>query len=130
MIKATAGGGGGHALVEKAEDFPAALRSARSEAESAFGDEVILERAIINPRHIEIQIMADRYGNAVYIGEQDCSIQRRHQKVVEEAPITGGVAGVAARMGETAVTAVKAIHYEEAGTLESCWTRIASTSWK
>jgi len=120
MIKATAGGGGrGMRLVEKAEDFPAALRSARSEAESAFGDpEVILERAIINPRHIEIQIMADRYGNAVYIGERDCSIQRRHQKVVEEAPSPAVSPELRARMGETAVTAVKAIHYEGAGTLE------------
>ncbi|MFL1483193.1 acetyl/propionyl/methylcrotonyl-CoA carboxylase subunit alpha [Marinobacter sp. LN3S78] len=120
MIKATAGGGGrGMRLVEKAEDFPAALRSARSEAESAFGDpEVILERAIINPRHIEIQVMADRYGNAVYIGERDCSIQRRHQKVVEEAPSPAVSPELRARMGETAVTAVKAIHYEGAGTLE------------
>lgn len=120
MIKATAGGGGrGMRLVDKAEDFPAALRSARSEAESAFGSpEVILERAIIDPRHIEIQIMADRYGNAVYIGERDCSIQRRHQKVVEEAPSPAVSPALRARMGETAVTAVKAIDYEGAGTLE------------
>lgn len=79
---------------------------------------MILERAIINPRHIEIQIMADRYGNAVYIGERDCSIQRRHQKVVEEAPSPAVSPELRARMGETAVTAVKAIHYEGAGTLE------------
>ncbi|SFR68187.1 geranyl-CoA carboxylase alpha subunit [Marinobacter daqiaonensis] len=120
MIKATAGGGGrGMRLVETAEDFPAALGSARSEAESAFGDpEVILERAIINPRHIEIQVMADRYGNAVYIGERDCSIQRRHQKVVEEAPSPAVSPELRARMGETAVAAVKAINYEGAGTLE------------
>ncbi len=120
MIKATAGGGGrGMRLVENPEDFPAALRSAKSEAESAFGDpEVILERAIVNPRHIEIQIMADRYGNAVYIGERDCSIQRRHQKVVEEAPSPAVSPELRARMGETAVKAVKAIQYEGAGTLE------------
>ncbi len=120
MIKATAGGGGrGMRLVEKAADFPAALQSARSEAQSAFGDpEVILERAIINPRHIEIQIMADRYGNAVYLGERDCSIQRRHQKVVEEAPSPAVSPELRAQMGETAVTAVEAIQYEGAGTLE------------
>lgn len=120
MIKATAGGGGrGMRFVGSAEDFTAALRSARSEAESAFGDpEVILERAIINPRHIEIQIMADRYGNAVYLGERDCSIQRRHQKVVEEAPSPAVSPELRARMGEVAVNAVKAINYEGAGTLE------------
>lgn len=120
MIKATAGGGGrGMRLVEKAEDFPAALRSAKSEAQSAFGDpEVILERAIMNPRHIEIQIMADRYGNAVYLGERDCSIQRRHQKVVEEAPSPAVSESLRQQMGETAVKAVKAIQYEGAGTLE------------
>ena len=120
MIKATAGGGGrGMRLVQTGGDFPAALSSARSEAKSAFGDpEVILERAIINPRHIEIQVMADRYGNAVYIGERDCSIQRRHQKVVEEAPSPAVSSELRVRMGETAVAAVKAISYEGAGTLE------------
>lgn len=120
MIKATAGGGGrGMRLVESADEFPAALKSARSEAQSAFGDpEVILERAIINPRHIEIQIMADRHGNAIYLGERDCSIQRRHQKVVEEAPSPAVNGQLRAEMGETAVKAVKAIQYEGAGTLE------------
>lgn len=120
MIKATAGGGGrGMRLVETAKEFPDALRSARSEAQSAFGDpEVILERAIVEPRHIEIQIMADRYGNAVHLGERDCSIQRRHQKVVEEAPSPAVNDALRQRMGETAVAAVKAIRYEGAGTLE------------
>lgn len=120
MIKATAGGGGrGMRLVPTAGEFPAALASARSEAQSAFGDaDVILERAIINPRHIEIQILADRHGNAIYLGERDCSIQRRHQKVVEEAPSPAVGPELRAQMGETAVKAVKAIGYEGAGTLE------------
>ncbi|MES2114110.1 MAG: acetyl-CoA carboxylase biotin carboxylase subunit [Pseudomonadota bacterium] len=120
MIKATAGGGGrGMRLVSRAEDFLAALRSAKSEAQSAFGNaEVILERAIINPRHIEIQVFADRFGNAIHLGERDCSVQRRHQKVVEEAPSPAVDAGLRARMGATAVNAVKAIRYEGAGTLE------------
>lgn len=120
MIKATAGGGGrGMRLVHSADQFTDALRSARSEAQSAFGSgEVILERAIIEPRHIEIQIMADRYGNAIHLGERDCSIQRRHQKVIEEAPSPAVSAELRARMGETAVAAVRAIAYEGAGTLE------------
>lgn len=120
MIKATAGGGGrGMRLVTRAEDFAEALRSARSEAQSAFGNpEVILERAIMQPRHIEIQVFADRHGNAIHLGERDCSVQRRHQKVVEEAPSPAVDADLRARMGATAVAAVKAIRYEGAGTLE------------
>ena len=120
MIKATAGGGGrGMRLVTAAGDFADALRSAKSEALSAFGsDEVILERAIVEPRHIEIQIFADRHGNVIHLGERDCSVQRRHQKVVEEAPSPAVNAALRERMGETAVAAVKAIRYEGAGTLE------------
>ncbi|RJF95459.1 acetyl/propionyl/methylcrotonyl-CoA carboxylase subunit alpha [Noviherbaspirillum saxi] len=120
MIKATAGGGGrGMRLVTKSADFVDALRSAKSEAQSAFGNpEVILERAIIKPRHIEIQVFADRHGNAIHLGERDCSVQRRHQKVVEEAPSPVVDADLRARMGATAVAAVKAIRYEGAGTLE------------
>ncbi|MCK9284012.1 MAG: acetyl-CoA carboxylase biotin carboxylase subunit [Rhodocyclaceae bacterium] len=120
MIKATAGGGGrGMRLVAEAAQFRDALRSAKSEARSAFGsDEVILERAIMEPRHIEIQIFADRHGNAIHLGERDCSVQRRHQKVVEEAPSPAVDAALRARMGATAVAAVKAIAYEGAGTLE------------
>jgi geranyl-CoA carboxylase alpha subunit len=120
MIKATAGGGGrGMRLVHAAGDFAEALRSARSEAQSAFGSpEVILERAIVEPRHIEIQVFADRHGNAVHMGERDCSVQRRHQKVIEEAPSPAVSPELRARMGATAVAAVKAIRYEGAGTLE------------
>ncbi|MBN8985858.1 MAG: ATP-grasp domain-containing protein, partial [Rhizobiales bacterium] len=120
MIKAVAGGGGrGMRLVESAETFPDHLRSARSEARGAFGDPtVILERAIVEPRHIEIQVFGDRYGNAVHLGERDCSVQRRHQKLIEEAPSPAVTPELRARMGEIAVKAVKAIGYEGAGTLE------------
>ncbi len=88
MIKAVAGGGGrGMRLVADAAAFSDALRNARSEAQGAFGDpNVILERAIVDPRHIEIQVFGDRYRNAVHLGERDCSVQRRHQKLIEEAP--------------------------------------------
>jgi len=120
MIKATAGGGGrGMRKVDRPEDFADALRSAQSEALSAFGDAtVILERAIVAPRHIEIQVFADRHGNAIHLGERDCSVQRRHQKVIEEAPSPAVSPELRARMGEVAVKAVKAIAYEGAGTLE------------
>jgi geranyl-CoA carboxylase alpha subunit len=120
MIKAVAGGGGrGMRLVESAATFPDHLRSARSEAQGAFGDPtVILERAIVEPRHIEIQVFGDRYGNGIHLGERDCSVQRRHQKVIEEAPSPAVTPELRARMGEIAVKAVKAIGYEGAGTLE------------
>ncbi len=120
MIKATAGGGGrGMRLVHSAKEFAELLRSAQSEAKNAFGDpEVILERAIVEPRHIEIQIFADRHGHAIHLGERDCSVQRRHQKVIEEAPSPAVDAPLRERMGATAVAAVKAIGYEGAGTLE------------
>jgi geranyl-CoA carboxylase alpha subunit len=120
MIKAVAGGGGrGMRLVTSAADFDAALCGAQSEALHAFGDAtVILERAISEPRHIEIQVFADRHGNAVHLGERDCSVQRRHQKLIEEAPSPAVSAELRERMGATAVAAVKAIAYEGAGTLE------------
>ncbi|MEH2623923.1 geranyl-CoA carboxylase alpha subunit [Bradyrhizobium sp. AZCC 1719] len=120
MIKAVAGGGGrGMRLVEDAAAFPDALRSARSEAQGAFGDPtVILERAIVDPRHIEIQVFGDRYGNAIHLGERDCSVQRRHQKLIEEAPSPKVTPELRARMGAVAVAAVKSIEYEGAGTLE------------
>jgi len=120
MIKAVAGGGGrGMRLVADAAAFPDALRSARSEAQGAFGDPtVILERAIADPRHIEIQVFGDRHGNAIHLGERDCSVQRRHQKLIEEAPSPAVSAELRARMGAVAVAAVKSIGYEGAGTLE------------
>jgi geranyl-CoA carboxylase alpha subunit len=120
MIKAVAAGGGrGMRLVEKAGDFQPALKSARSEAKGAFGDDtVLLEQAILNPRHIEIQVFGDRYGNAIHLGERDCSVQRRHQKLIEEAPSPAVSPELRAEMGAAAVRAVKAIEYESAGTLE------------
>ncbi|MGY8663592.1 acetyl-CoA carboxylase biotin carboxylase subunit [Bradyrhizobium sp. UFLA05-109] len=120
MIKAVAGGGGrGMRLVTEVASFPGALRSARSEAKAAFGDPtVILERAIQNPRHIEIQVFGDAHGNAIHLGERDCSVQRRHQKLIEEAPSPAVTPQLRARMGEVAVAAVKALRYEGAGTLE------------
>jgi geranyl-CoA carboxylase alpha subunit len=120
MIKAVAGGGGrGMRLVPDAAAFPDALRSARSEAQGAFGDPtVILERAIVDPRHIEIQVFGDRHGNAIHLGERDCSVQRRHQKLIEEAPSPAVSPELRARMGAIAVAAVKSIGYEGAGTLE------------
>jgi geranyl-CoA carboxylase alpha subunit len=120
MIKAVAGGGGrGMRLVADQTAFADALRSARSEAKAAFGDgTVILERAIENPRHIEIQVFGDRYGNAIHLGERDCSVQRRHQKLIEEAPSPAVSQKLRNVMGEVAVTAVRSLRYEGAGTLE------------
>ena len=120
MIKAVAGGGGrGMRLVPDAAAFPDLLRSARSEAQGAFGDAaVILERAIVEPRHIEIQVFGDALGNAIHLGERDCSVQRRHQKLIEEAPSPAVSPELRARMGAVAVAAIKSIGYQGAGTLE------------
>ncbi|MBY4596148.1 acetyl/propionyl/methylcrotonyl-CoA carboxylase subunit alpha [Ottowia caeni] len=120
MIKATAGGGGrGMRLVRRAEEFPGLLSSAQSEALHAFGSAtVLLERAILEPRHVEIQVFADRHGHAVHLGERDCSVQRRHQKLIEEAPSPAVSSELRERMGATAVKAIQAVGYEGAGTLE------------
>lgn len=120
MVKASAGGGGrGMRLVWEAETLESSIKTAASEARSSFGsDELILERAVIDPRHIEIQVFADRYGNTVYLGERDCSIQRRHQKVVEEAPSPFVDEALRQRMGHAAVEAAKACKYFGAGTVE------------
>ncbi len=120
LIKAAAGGGGkGMRLVRRAEEFPSALQSAASEARSAFGDErVYLERYLETPRHIEIQILADEHGSVVHLGERECSIQRRHQKIVEESPSPILTAGDREEMAKTAVRAAKACGYVNAGTIE------------
>jgi len=120
MIKASAGGGGrGMRLVHESSELLENLETARSEAQGAFGSgELILEKAVIEPRHIEIQVFADTLGNVVYLGERDCSIQRRHQKVVEEAPSPFVDAELRQKMGETAVNAAKACNYRGAGTVE------------
>ncbi|WP_448560565.1 acetyl-CoA carboxylase biotin carboxylase subunit [Trichothermofontia sp.] len=120
MIKATAGGGGrGMRLVREPENLLKQLQAAQGEAEAAFGNpEVYLERFIECPRHIEFQILADRFGNVVHLGERDCSIQRRHQKLLEEAPSPALTPELRQKMGHAAVLAAKAINYVGAGTVE------------
>ncbi|MFU8812396.1 MAG: acetyl-CoA carboxylase biotin carboxylase subunit [Balneolaceae bacterium] len=120
MIKASAGGGGrGMRLVESGEKFKQAFNTCCSEAATAFNNpEVYIERFVQNPRHIEIQILGDRHGNVVHLGERECSLQRRHQKVLEEAPSPIMTPELRERMGEAAVQAGKAINYEGAGTIE------------
>jgi acetyl-CoA carboxylase biotin carboxylase subunit len=120
MLKAAAGGGGkGMRLVHKPEDLKSAFENARSESKRAFGDdEVYIEKAIINPRHIEMQVFGDEHGNVVYLGERECSVQRRHQKVLEEAPSPIVDDDMRRRMGEIAVRVAKAANYQNAGTVE------------
>jgi len=120
LIKASAGGGGkGMRLVECAEDFAAALQACQREARAAFGDDqVLLERWIARPRHVEIQIFGDTHGHYVHLFERDCSMQRRHQKVLEEAPAPGLSAAQREAMAEAAVTAARAVGYVGAGTVE------------
>ncbi len=120
MVKAAAGGGGrGMRLVSAVEDLGAAIASARSEAVNAFGSgDLILEKAIVDARHIEIQVFADGHGNVIHLGERDCSVQRRHQKVIEEAPSPAVDAEMRARMGAAAIKAAKSIGYRSAGTVE------------
>jgi len=120
MIKASAGGGGrGMRLVDSEQAMASAIKSARSESMSAFGSsELILEKALTDAKHIEIQIFADSFGNVIHLGERDCSLQRRHQKVVEEAPSMAVSQSLRAEMGATAVLAAKACNYVGAGTVE------------
>jgi geranyl-CoA carboxylase alpha subunit len=120
MVKAAAGGGGrGMSLVASADKLPSAITSARSVALNSFGsDELILEKAVIRPRHVEVQIFADEQGNTIHLGERDCSVQRRHQKVVEEAPCPVLTPKLRAAMGAAAVAVAKAIDYCGAGTVE------------
>lgn len=120
MLKASAGGGGkGMRLVEKEEDLRSAFDTAKGEALSAFGDDsVYIEKAIVRPRHIEIQVFSDMHGNHVHLGERECSIQRRHQKVIEECPSPINDAKLRQQMGEAAVKIARAVNYVGAGTVE------------
>lgn len=120
LIKASAGGGGkGMRLVERSEDFAEQMRMAQNEARSSFGDDaVFIEKFVTKPRHIEIQVFADSHGNVVYLFDRECSIQRRHQKVIEEAPSAVLTPELRKRMGEAAVNVCKACNYEGAGTVE------------
>ncbi|MGE3064647.1 MAG: biotin carboxylase N-terminal domain-containing protein [Hyphomicrobiaceae bacterium] len=120
IIKAVAGGGGrGMRFVERQQDFASLLDSAVREAQSAFGDgRVLVEKVIVKPRHIEVQVFGDTHGNAVHLFERDCSLQRRNQKVIEEAPAPGMSAGLRAKMTDAAVKLAKAVGYAGAGTVE------------
>ena len=120
MVKAAAGGGGrGMRLVHDQADLANAIKLARAEAEGAFGSgELILEKAIIEPRHVEIQVFADTFGNTVHLGERDCSVQRRHQKVIEEAPCPIMTPELREKMGQSAIDAAKSVSYRGAGTVE------------
>jgi 3-methylcrotonyl-CoA carboxylase alpha subunit len=120
LIKASAGGGGkGMRAVDKSEDFAAALASCKREAINSFGDDaVLIEKYVQRPRHIEIQVFGDTHGNYVYLFERDCSVQRRHQKVLEEAPAPGMTPQMRQQMGEAAVAAARAVNYVGAGTVE------------
>ncbi len=119
-LKAVSGGGGkGMRVVERPEDLVSAFRQASDEAAAAFGDpSMYLERLVVRPRHVEIQMLADQHGNAVHLAERECSVQRRHQKLVEEAPAPTVTPELRARMGEVAVRAAKAVGYTNAGTCE------------
>ena len=120
LIKAAAGGGGkGMRVVHTAVDLPLALEGAMREAGSAFGDSTVyLEKYLPRPRHVEFQVFGDAHGHAVHLGERECSIQRRHQKIIEESPSTALTPELRARMGDAAVRVVKAAHYVNAGTVE------------
>ncbi|MDR5775232.1 MULTISPECIES: acetyl/propionyl/methylcrotonyl-CoA carboxylase subunit alpha [unclassified Caballeronia] len=125
LLKASAGGGGkGMRVVEKSEDFAAALASCKREAASSFGnDRVLIEKYLLRPRHVEVQVFADTHGNAVYLFDRDCSVQRRHQKVLEEAPAPGLSDATRRAMGEAAVAAARAVNYVGAGTVEFIMTQ-------
>ena len=120
MIKASAGGGGrGIRVVTKVEDLISAYNTAKTESKAAFGDDTMyMEKFIEEPRHIEFQILGDEHGNVIHLGERDCSIQRRNQKVIEEAPGAYMTQELRKQMGEVAVKAAKSINYKNAGTIE------------
>jgi acetyl-CoA carboxylase biotin carboxylase subunit len=120
MLKAAAGGGGkGMRKVDRPQDLAGAYRAARSEASRAFGDDAMyMERYVEKPRHVEIQVLGDMHGNLIHLGERECSIQRRHQKIIEEAPSPIVDAEMRQRMGEAAISAARAVGYDSAGTVE------------
>ena len=120
LLKASAGGGGrGIRRCDRPEDLSAAFAEAKAEAQACFGnDEMYLEKLVLRPRHIEFQVLADRYGNVIHLGDRDCSVQRRNQKLIEEAPARCLTPELRARMGAAAVKAAKAVGYENAGTVE------------
>ncbi len=120
LVKAAAGGGGkGMRSVHQLDDLPAALRNARNEAKAAFGDDrVYLEKMLVGARHVEIQVLADTHGNIIHLGERECSIQRRHQKLIEEAPSPAVDEDLRQRMGQVAIDAARAANYVSAGTVE------------
>ncbi len=120
MVKAVAGGGGrGMRLVHQAADLPAALTSARAEALAGFGNaDLLIERALLRPRHVEVQVLADAHGHCIHLGERDCSVQRRHQKIIEEAPSPAVDEALRQRLGQAAVALAKAAGYVGAGTVE------------
>src|SRR5205085_8331338 len=121
IIKAVAGGGGrGMRVVRNPADLPNLLRTAQREAEAAFGvGDVYIEKYLENPRHIEFQILGDHHGNLVHLGERECSIQRRHQKLLEESPASPLTDKIRRKMGSLVVDAAKAVQYTNAGTFES-----------
>ncbi|SDV48285.1 acetyl/propionyl/methylcrotonyl-CoA carboxylase subunit alpha [Chitinasiproducens palmae] len=120
LLKASAGGGGkGMRVVERGDDFATALASCQREARASFGDDrILIEKYLLRPRHVEVQVFADRHGHALYLFDRDCSVQRRHQKVIEEAPAPGLSEATRRAMGEAAVAAARAVAYEGAGTVE------------
>ena len=132
MVKAAAGGGGkGMRVVSHSDDLDSAIEAAKNEARNSFGnDTLIIEKYLDNPRHIEVQILGDKKGNLVHLYERECSIQRRHQKIIEESPSPAITNKLRNKMGEAAVKAAKAANYSNAGTVEFCIKMVNFIFWK